>query len=78
MEEGISYADGPITQAPESGMETPPREEFDSTPEFDHFKKVMKRILAIPKSELDGKVKGAKKRSPRAGNPNAPGRKRRA
>ena len=50
-------------------------EEFEAQPEFAHFKTVMKRLLAVPKSALDRKVRRAKKRSPRAGNPNAPGRK---
>ena len=71
-------ADGPITQTPESGMEeSPPNiEGFDSTPEFEHFKQVMRRVLAVRKAELDSKVRRAKKRSPRAGNPDAPGRKK--
>jgi len=50
-------------------------EEFEAQPEFQHFKTVMKRLLAVPKAALDRKVRRAKKRSPRAGNPNAPGRK---
>lgn len=36
----------------------------------------MKRLLKVPKSELDHRVRTAKAKSPRAGNPNAPGRKR--
>jgi hypothetical protein len=35
------------------------------------FKSVMGRLLAVPKNELDRKVRTAKKRSPRVGNPNA-------
>jgi len=50
-------------------------EEFEAQPEFAHFKTIMKRLLAVPKSALDRKVRRARKRSPRAGNPNAPGRK---
>jgi hypothetical protein len=50
-------------------------EEFESTPAFARFKVIMKRLLAVPKPELDRKVRAAKKKSPRAGNPNAPGRK---
>jgi hypothetical protein len=74
-------ADGPIfteeTRAREENL-TPPltAAEFEAQPEFQHFKAVMKRLLAVPKSALDRKVKRAKKRSPRAGNPNAPGRKK--
>ncbi len=51
------------------------REEFEAAPEFTRFKGLMRRLLAVPKAELDRKVRTAKKRSPRAGNPNAPGRK---
>jgi hypothetical protein len=49
--------------------------QFESQPEFERFKGIMRRLLAVPKSELDKKVRRAKKLSPRAGNPNAPGRK---
>jgi hypothetical protein len=49
---------------------------FDSTPEFQHFKKVMRGVLAVPKARLDELVKQAKKDSPRNGDPQAPGRKR--
>jgi hypothetical protein len=52
--------------------------EFEAQPEFAYFKTVMKRLLAVPKAALDRKVRRAKKRSPRVGNPNAPGRKRNA
>ena len=72
-------ADGPIlTQETGAGQEIPPpltAAEFEARPEFAHFKTVMKRLLAVPKSALDRKVRRAKKRSPRVGNPNAPGRK---
>ena len=71
-------ADGPITTQ-ETGTGQTPRppnaEEFEAQSEFARFKDVMRRLLAVPKSELDRKVRQAKKRSPRAGNPNAPGRK---
>jgi hypothetical protein len=50
-------------------------EEFEVTPGFARFKVFMKRLLAVPKLELDRKVRAAKRKSPRAGNPNAPGRK---
>jgi hypothetical protein len=72
-------ADGPIlSQEAGTREEIPPpltAEEFEAQPEFQHFKTVMKRLLAVPKSALDRKVRRAKKRSPRAGNPNVPGRK---
>ena len=73
-------ADGPILmEETGAGQENLPppltAEEFEAQPEFAHFKTVMKRLLAVPKSALDRKVRRAKKRSPRAGNPNAPGRK---
>jgi hypothetical protein len=72
-------ADGPIlTQETGTGQEIRPpltAQEFEAQPEFAHFKTVMKRLLAVPKAALDRKVRRAKKRSPRAGNPNAPGRK---
>jgi hypothetical protein len=76
-------ADGPIlaqeTGAREENLPLPlTAEEFEAQPEFTHFKTVMRRLLAVPKSALDRKVRRAKKRSPRAGNPNAPGRKKRA
>ena len=49
---------------------------FDSTPEFQHFKEVMKVVLAVPKKRLDELVRLAKETSPRNGNPHAPGQKR--
>jgi len=49
---------------------------FDSTPEFQHFKNVMRKLVAVPKAELDALVKAAKEASPRKGDPHAPGRKR--
>jgi hypothetical protein len=74
-------ADGPTlteeTGAREENLPPPlTAEEFEAQPEFQHFKIVMKRLLAVPKAALDRKVRRAKKRSPRAGNPNAPGRKK--
>jgi hypothetical protein len=73
-------ADGPIPlEETGAGQEIRPpltAEEFEAQPEFAHFRTVMKRLLAVPKAALDRKVRRAKKRSPRAGNPNAPGRKR--
>jgi hypothetical protein len=49
---------------------------FDSTPEFQHFKEVMRGVLAVPKKRLDALVQASKNESPRIGNPSAPGRKR--
>jgi hypothetical protein len=49
---------------------------FDTTPEFQHFKEVMRGVLAVPKARLDQLVEQAKKTSPRAGNTSAPGKKR--
>lgn len=49
---------------------------FESTPEFAHFKAVMRRIIAVPKAEIDTLVERAKKDSPRNGDRHAPGRKR--
>jgi hypothetical protein len=54
------------------------RDRFESTPEFANFKRGMKALLAVPKAELDALVRKAKAESPRAGNPNAAGRKKRA
>jgi hypothetical protein len=48
---------------------------FDSTPEFQHFKNTMRKLLAVPKKELDEMVRDAKESSPRNGNKHAPGRK---
>jgi hypothetical protein len=74
-------ADGPIITEEAGTREEnlpPPlaAEEFEAQPEFAHFKMVMRRLLAVPKSALDRKVRRAKKHSPRTGNPNAPGRKK--
>ena len=51
---------------------------FDSTPEFKHFKTVMRGVLAVPKERLDALVLAAKEDSPRKGDPYAPGKKRKA
>jgi hypothetical protein len=57
--------------------ERPPMtaKQFEASPEFRAFKKAMKKLLRVSKTELDRRVETAKKHSPRAGNPNAPGRK---
>ena len=62
------------TNPPEATPLTP--EQFRESPEFRKFKGIMRKILKIPKVELDHRVRTAKEFSPRAGNPNAPGRKR--
>lgn len=49
---------------------------FDSTPEFQHFKDVMRGVLAVPKKRIDELVRLAKETSPRNDNPHAPGQKR--
>ena len=49
--------------------------QFKASPEFRKFKSIMRKLLKVPKSELDHRVRTAKEASPRAGNPNAPGRK---
>jgi hypothetical protein len=51
-------------------------EQFKATPEFRRFKGIMRKLLKVSKGELDRRVEVAKKLSPRAGNPNAPGRKK--
>jgi len=48
---------------------------FDSTPEFQHFKEVIRGVLAVPKARLDELVLKAERESPRKNNPHAPGRK---
>jgi hypothetical protein len=54
------------------------RTRFEATPEFAEFKASMKKLLAVPKAVVDARVKAAKAASPRAGNPKAAGRKRKA
>ncbi|MGA2599983.1 MAG: hypothetical protein ABSH09_23690 [Bryobacteraceae bacterium] len=49
---------------------------LDSTPEFQHFTDVMRKVLDVSKEELDRRVQAAKDASPRKNNPNAPGQKR--
>src|SRR5260370_23384566 len=44
---------------------------FDSTPEFQHFKDVMRAVRAVPKKRLDELVQAAKENSPRHGEPRA-------
>jgi hypothetical protein len=51
---------------------------FDSTPEFQHFREVMRGVLKIPKTRSDELVREASEHSTRKDNSNAPGRKRKA
>ena len=51
-------------------------EKFRESLEFRRLRTGMKRLLKVPKVELDRRIAGAKEASPRAGNPNAPGRKK--
>lgn len=48
---------------------------FESSPEFVNFKGIVRKLLAVPKPELDEMVREAKETSPRVGNPKAAGRK---
>ena len=48
---------------------------FKATPEYANFREGMKQLLTVSKAELDARVRAAKEASPRAGNPNAAGRK---
>jgi hypothetical protein len=61
----------------EAGEQKPPLspERFKATPELKRFKSIMRKLLKVPKTDLDERVRMAKETSPRAGNPNAPGRK---
>lgn len=49
---------------------------FEQSLEFAQFKRVMERLLAIPKCELDQAVRRARIESPRRDNPFAPGRRK--
>ena len=67
---------GTRKETPHPSGESMKAEPFDSTPEFQHFKEVMRAVLAVPKKRLDELVRIAKERSPRNGDPHAPGQKR--
>ena len=73
--------EGQIQKETKGARETHPSpfsdEAFVASPEFRRFRIGMKRLLKVPKSALDQRVRTAKETSVRAGNPNAPGRKRR-
>lgn len=51
-------------------------EPFENTPEFRRFREGLKRLLAVPKEDLDRRVREAKLNSERLDNPAAPGRRR--
>ena len=71
--------EGQIHTETEGARETHPPpltdEAFIASPEFRRFRIGIKKLLKVPKAELDHRVRTAKERSPRTGNPNAPGRK---
>ena len=52
--------------------------QFEKTPEFEQLRVGMRLLLSVPKARLDRLIEDAKADSPRFGNPNAPGRKRKA
>ena len=53
-------------------------EKFTASLEFRKFRTGMKQLLKVPKAKLDRLVEDARADSPRMGDPNAPGRKRKA
>ena len=50
-------------------------EQFRMTPKFRKFKGIMRRLLKVPKSDLDKMVKVSKNARRGSGTPNAPRRK---
>ena len=78
MDEATSFPEAPGTREtnPYPDGESMKAAPFDSTPEFQHFKEVMRAVLAVPKKRLDELVRKAKETSPRNGKPHAPGQKR--
>ena len=74
-----AMAEGQVVKTEAGAGETHPppmtQEQFEATPEFTKFQRIMRKLLAVPKAELDHRVRTAREKSPRAGNPNAPGRK---
>jgi hypothetical protein len=68
------------SETPEQGKARQPLSavRFKATPEFANFTDIMRKLLKVPKSELDDRVRAAKEASPRVGNPKAPGQKKRA
>ena len=80
MDEAASFPEAPGTREanPYPDGESMKAAPFDSTPEFQRFKEVMRGVLAVPKTRLDELVRLAKETSPRNGDPHAPGQKRAA
>ena len=72
-------ADGPIQKETGPGKAEPPPltpEQFENSKEFRRLRSGMRKLLKVSKAELDRRVEIAKQSSPRADNPDAPGRKR--
>lgn len=67
-----------IREMAEGTEERPPMtaEQFEASLEFRKLKSAMRKILRVPKTELDGRVRHARETSPRISNPHSPGRKR--
>jgi len=78
MDETASSPEAPGTREanPYPDGESMKAAPFDATQEFQHFKDVMRGVLAVPKKRLDELVREAKENSPRNGDPHAPGQKR--
>jgi hypothetical protein len=75
----VPYAERRTNKAREAGsthFAPLTRTQFESSPGFANFRPIMKRLLAVPKAELDARIRAAKEASPRAGNPKAAGRKK--
>src|ERR1039458_2702142 len=67
---------GTRKETPHPSGESMKAEPFSLTPEFQHFKEVMRAVLAVPKKRLDELVRDAKENSPRKSDLHAPGQKR--
>ena len=72
----FSETAGARKETPYPSGESMKAEPFDSTPEFQYFKNVMRAVIAVPKKRLDDLVRAAREKSPRNGDPHAPGQKR--
>ena len=60
MDEATSFPEAPRTREanPYPDGESMKAAPFDSTPEFQHFREVMRYVLAVPKKRLDELVRG--------------------
>jgi hypothetical protein len=74
-DEGLEAQDSSIERGTREEIPPLTPEQFIASPQFRRFKKGMRRIMKVSKSELDERIRLAKERSPRTENPNAPGRK---